>query len=543
MNIGLIGNTLRPIIQQGMVYGYDVAVNEIIDSIFEYSRAEMIYCLYEPAQFQEYILAKKIKKYMRRKGINNIEMINEYDVLFHGGKDLPDIDILHNASDDFIPMVALRETMKKPIPITFTIHCASYPEMLYSYFLQIALQPLKSYDALICTSKAVRDVVRNILDRVERITKTKHKIRLANIPLGVDTHKFMPQNRKEIRSRYKIPIDAFAILWLGRFSAIDKADLFPLLLVVKRLIQKNQDRRIVLLLAGYQPNSTNYIDKIKEFCKLLNIEENVVFNCNHDVLKRSELYNISDVFTSPIDSIQETFGITPIEAMACGIPQIVSDWDGYKDTVKDGITGFRIKTVWSDCCDDLNTWGFLPVDIQHRSQLHHYLLSQSVVIDIDEYEKAFQTLIDNPLLLNKMSLESRKCAIENYSWETVIAKKEELWDELKEYSLHSNELFEPNKLLLPKYCQDFRGYPTECMGDDILFKTPREESMVKLEKIPLVYGIERMIVERDLLERVIEEAKEGCTINELISVFSMFDKSQIRRAVMFLYKYGFLQRI
>jgi glycosyltransferase involved in cell wall biosynthesis len=30
--------------------------------------------------------------------------------------------------------------------------------------------------------------------------------------------------------------------------------------------------------------------------------------------------------------------------MAAGIPVVVSDWDGYKDTVRDGVDGFRIPT-------------------------------------------------------------------------------------------------------------------------------------------------------------------------------------------------------
>ena len=39
------------------------------------------------------------------------------------------------------------------------------------------------------------------------------------------------------------------------------------------------------------------------------------------------------------------FGLTPLEAMAAGLPCVVSDWDGYRDTVRHGVDGFRIRTL------------------------------------------------------------------------------------------------------------------------------------------------------------------------------------------------------
>ena len=52
----------------------------------------------------------------------------------------------------------------------------------------------------------------------------------------------------------------------------------------------------------------------------------------------------SDMALSLVDCLQETFGLTPIEAMASGLPVVVSDWNGYRDTVVEGQTGHRIAT-------------------------------------------------------------------------------------------------------------------------------------------------------------------------------------------------------
>ena len=61
--------------------------------------------------------------------------------------------------------------------------------------------------------------------------------------------------------------------------------------------------------------------------------------------EKRDLLAASDLFVSPVDNVQETFGLTPIEAMAAGLPSVVSDWDGYRDTVQHVEHGFRIPTL------------------------------------------------------------------------------------------------------------------------------------------------------------------------------------------------------
>ena len=60
---------------------------------------------------------------------------------------------------------------------------------------------------------------------------------------------------------------------------------------------------------------------------------------------RKMAWAAADIFCSLSDNIQETFGITPIEAMAAKLPSVVSDWNGYKESVRHKIDGFRVKTT------------------------------------------------------------------------------------------------------------------------------------------------------------------------------------------------------
>ena len=83
-------------------------------------------------------------------------------------------------------------------------------------------------------------------------TKLAFRGHLEEIPLAVDEQRFCPLDRRECRQRFDLPDDAFVMLWVGRLSAIDKADLLPLVMVTQDLIRANPDRSIVLCIAGTQ---------------------------------------------------------------------------------------------------------------------------------------------------------------------------------------------------------------------------------------------------------------------------------------------------
>ena len=248
---------------------------------------------------------------------------------------------------------------KTDFPITYTIHGASYPSYIESFYLMKLFMPFRTYDSLICTSTAVKSAVERMLNYVSDslaesgIAKLKYRGRLDVLPLGVNTEVFCKRDKYMSRREFDIPEDAFVILWVGRFSAYDKADLFPLFQLFSRLIKKNQDKKLLLVIAGHDRNGLPILPQMRKYINKLGLGDTVQIISNNNVARRQFLYSSADIFVSPADNLQETFGITPIEAMACGIPQVVSDWDGYKDTVVDGVTGFRVPTYWIECDEDL----------------------------------------------------------------------------------------------------------------------------------------------------------------------------------------------
>ena len=132
------------------------------------------------------------------------------------------------------------------------------------------------------------------------------------------------------------------------------------------------------------------------------------------------------MFCSLSDNIQETFGIVPIEAMAAGLPVVVSDWDGYKDTVRDGVDGFRIPTLMPQAGlgGDLAHRHALEIDTYDMYCGHTCSL---VAVDVQAAAQAFERLFNSPELRRQMGEAGRKRAVEVYDRKTIIGQYEALW--------------------------------------------------------------------------------------------------------------------
>ena len=131
------------------------------------------------------------------------------------------------------------------------------------------------------------------------------------------------------------------------------------------------------------------------------------------------------MFVSLSDTLQENFGLTPVEAMACGLPAVVSDWAGYQETVRHGETGFRAKTVWAPAEDDLvGLSGYVP---WRETQLP---LSQAVMIDLDAVADHLFTLCSNAETRRTMGEVARAWVVAEFAAPLIVARMEALWTEL-----------------------------------------------------------------------------------------------------------------
>jgi glycosyltransferase involved in cell wall biosynthesis len=162
------------------------------------------------------------------------------------------------------------------------------------------------------------------------------------VPCGFDPAELAPLDRAKARAAIGVPRDDFVVLQLGRLvprKGIDN--------VVRALAELRRRHGIVgrLLVVGGEhdtpdPRVTPEIGRLRSIAAQEGVDAQVMFTGRR---RRSELrtyYAAADVFvTTPW---YEPFGITPVEAMACGVPVVGSHVGGIKYSVRDGLTGFLV---------------------------------------------------------------------------------------------------------------------------------------------------------------------------------------------------------
>jgi D-inositol-3-phosphate glycosyltransferase len=166
--------------------------------------------------------------------------------------------------------------------------------------------------------------------------------RISIIPCGFDNTEFWAINKIHARLTLGLSPDDYLILQLGRMvprKGVDNA-----IRGFAHLLQRQAIPARLLIVGGESessdPQLTPEIGRLNTIAQELGIASRITFvgRKGREVLKY--YYSAADVFvTTPW---YEPFGITPLEAMACGTPVIGSDVGGIQFTVKDHETGYLV---------------------------------------------------------------------------------------------------------------------------------------------------------------------------------------------------------
>lgn len=365
--------------------------------------------------------------------------------------------VLHNPwGPDIGPWVDLRNRLSgRGIPVTGLTHTISYQSFLPRTLLTMVLG-MKPWDSIVCTASSAVIAMRNWIDYLRQQLSDRLEAdfagRLDQIPLAVDSEIFYPREPGEHREHFGLPQDRVVILYVGRFSPYDKMDLAPLLLAFKLAAQAGPP--CTLVLAGAD-SRFRYADRVQELAASLGIADSVRILRDLPNSDMPRLYAAADIFVSPSDNLQETFGQTVIEAMATGLPVVCSDWDGYRDLVVQEKTGYLIPTGWQDC--DSRIGDYAPL---WEPAVAHFFLSQTVSVDVDLMASALRELIGNADLRRSLGARGRRRVVELYDWRVVIRNYVNLWEELHHIAGRQPFSAQASSWFRPDFFSTFKHYAT-----------------------------------------------------------------------------------
>jgi D-inositol-3-phosphate glycosyltransferase len=168
------------------------------------------------------------------------------------------------------------------------------------------------------------------------------------IPCGFNPNEFDPVPKDVARAKLGWPLNERIVLQLGRI--VPRKGIETVIRGFAKFQKHNETPTRLFIVGGNtaepDPQTTPEIGRLQTIAEEEGVAGAVHFTGQMDRRLLGYCYSAADVFvTMPW---YEPFGITPLEAMACGTPVIGSDVGGIKFTVKHGTTGFLVPAKNTD---------------------------------------------------------------------------------------------------------------------------------------------------------------------------------------------------
>lgn len=327
------------------------------------------------------------------------------------------------------------------VGITHTVSTRRVVEELHMNLLQ----PIEPWDAIICTSRAVQSVVQRQMElEADFIKRRFGAIRvpvpqLPLIPLGINADDFThnADHRAAMRKRFGADDDAIVVMTVGRLTSVEKANPVPMYLALEELA-KTTGKDIHLWMVGWASRENEEVLHRKGAEMICpSVKTQIIDGRTADI--RREIWSGADIFTLPVDNIQETFGLVPVEAMAASLPVVMPDWNGFRDTVIDGETGYMIPTTMPGPGSDMGA-NLARRFADGTDQYLHYLavIQQQTQVDVRAYVAALTALATDPEKRKRMGAAGRTHVEAHLDWSAVIPQYQALSDELGAMRAHTS---------------------------------------------------------------------------------------------------------
>ena len=427
-------------------------------------------------------------------------------------------------------------------------------------FFDLRMAPVMDWDALICTSRAVQASVATQMDLIDGHIRARFRCEppkrplLPVIPLGVHVDDFARDDaaRAGLRTRLGCGPDDVVFATIARLTPHEKFDPLPIFLAMQaaqRQLSPGQKLHVVFCGVFRHPYARDVFTK---GAAQLMPDVGFLLLDGASAEDRRATLSGADVFLFMIDNIQETFGLAPLEGMAAGLPCLVSDWDGMKDTVTADV-GFRVRTRALGPTHLANESLRLQGGIDDYSQ---YCAATSAMTEVDmpEMTARILDLAQNPALRLAMGAAGLARVRSNYDWAAVIPQFQALWAEQEAIRAtgaeRSQRILGHMLPVAPSPTLLFASYPSEIadLAKDRFAATDLSgradlAQVLALRNYP---ALNRIFATAELIAAILDKVtgagSSGTSVTDLAAATGM-RAMYIDRVLMWLLKYDFIRRI
>lgn len=415
--------------------------------------------------------------------------------------------------------------------------------------------PQMEWDGLICTSRAVHAATIRNMEIAEDMLRVRFgsvppRPQMPVIPLGVncDDYTHDPHAAAAFRKRMGWNEKDVVVVTISRLLPYGKFDPGPLFIALQQA-QRALENGLRLHFVACGLFTETHSENVFQACaKALMPDVAFHHRPGDDPIARKETLSGGDIFTFPIDNVQETFGLAPIEAMAAGLPVVVSDWDGMRDTVN-GEVGFRVPTLLArPAATEPEATGYLSGKLSYPQYGNR--LSMITEVNVRKMTEAFVTLAKSAGLRKKMGNAGRKRAVTVYDWQAVVPLMQDFWAELaaiRKTAGQNNRFLKHSNPVAPLPGDLFSSYSTAQFDHDLTCVA----FTGSLDKLELIFNARRyanlgepaetLATLQKAAEKLIEHGSTGVTCSELATELG-WNVHSVERCMLFFLKYDLAQK-
>jgi hypothetical protein len=299
-----------------------------------------------------------------------------------------------------------------------------------------------------------------------------------------------------------------------------------------------------LVLAGAADNGA-YARFVQDRVREMGLNDTVRFVLDASDRDKQGLFRIADAFLSLSDNLQETFGLTVVEALAAGLPVVASDWDGYKTLVKDGHTGFLVPTRML-AADP--AWE-AALAIQLDSLVHMYC-AQTTAVDLDVAAERLGRLAADRELAKRMGAAAA-ASTAPLAFEKVVGQYLDLWTKLRDETRATGDARTPptraGRSSALAFLGDFAGYASSRLSPGDRFSISRLGQSLRDGKANVnLYEHTDEFLDLKLMEQLLRLFASDRTVADVVTRLATEpgrDALKVMQNILWLYKYGYLKSL